>query len=185
MQLNQIDPGLRKVRVAIGWSAPEQVNGRDLDLDASLFILSRDNRVRSDEDFIFYNNLQSEDGSVVHSGDSREGKGEGDDEIIDIDLVGLPYDIERLVFVISIHNARERLESFKDVQSDFIRIVNAETGKELVRFDMADDESDNIAYELAALIRCDNGWEFERLQAPHAEGLYGIARDYGVHVADN
>lgn len=185
VNLQEVDPGLRKVRVAIGWSAPEQTGGHDLDLDASLFILNRDNMVRFDEDFIFYNNLKSEDGSIVHSGDSRDGKGEGDDEIIDINLETLPFDIEKMIFVISIHNAEERFQSFKDVQSDFIRIVNADTSKEIARFDMTCDTSENIAYELAALVRGDNGWRFERLQTPHPEGLYGIARDYGVHVAEN
>ncbi len=185
VKLHEIDPGLRKVRVAIGWDAPEKTSGYDLDLDASLFILNRENAVRFDEDFIFYNNLSSDNGAVVHGGDDRNGRSDGDDEIIEIDLDNLPYDIDRLVFVISIHNARDRMQSFKDVNSDYIRLINAETGTEISRFDMVCDTSDNIAYELAALLRKPDGWEFERLQKPHAEGLYGIARDYGVHVAEN
>lgn len=184
VKLYEKDPGLRKMRVAIGWSAPEQSGGHDLDLDASLFLLTRENRVRFDEDFIFYNNLSSTDGSIVHAGDDRNGRSEGDDELIEIDLNALPYDVEKLVFVISIHNARERYQSFKDVESDYIRLLNAETGKEIARFDMVNDTSENIAYQLAALIRRQEGWEFERLQMPHEEGLYGIARDFGVHVAE-
>ena len=184
IELHKEDPGLRKLRVAIGWQAPEKVNGYDLDMDVSLLILNRENKVRSDEDFIFYNNLKSFEGSVVHNGDERKGFGEGDKEAIDIDLTGLPYDIEKMMFIISIHNANERFQSFKDLESGFIRIINFETHQEIGKFAMASAQSDAIAYALAILERRDNEWVFERLQAPHEEGLYGIVRDHGVHVAE-
>jgi tellurium resistance protein TerD len=184
IELHKEDPGLRKLRVAIGWQAPEKVNGYDLDMDVSLLILNRENKVRSDEDFIFYNNLKSFEGSVVHNGDERKGFGEGDKEAIDIDLTGLPYDIEKMMFIISIHNANERFQSFKDLESGFIRIINFETHQEIGKFAMASAQSDAIAYALAILERRDNEWVFERLQTPHEEGLYGIVRDHGVHVAE-
>ena len=184
IELHKVDPGLRKLRVAIGWQAPEKVNNHDLDLDVSLLILNRENKVRGDEDFIFYNNLQSIEGSVVHSGDQRKGFGEGDKEAIDVNLTQLPYDIEKMMFIISIHNANERFQSFKDVESGFIRLVNFETHEEIGNFAMASAQSDAVAYALAILERRDNEWIFERLQTPHEEGLYGIVRDHGVHVAE-
>lgn len=183
IELHKVDPGLRKLRVAIGWQAPEQSQGHDLDIDASLIILTREEKVRGDEDFIFYNNLKSTDGSIAHSGDERRGFGEGDNEVIDIDLQQVPFDIEKMVFVVSIHNANERFQSFKDVETGFIRLINSETAEEIGKFALASDTSNATAYELAILTRQNTDWTFERLQKPHPEGLYGIARDYGVHVA--
>ena len=184
IELIKKDPGLKRLRVVIGWQAPEEAYGYDLDLDASLLILNRDGRVRSDEDFIFYNNLQTPEGHIVPSGDKRDGLGEGDKEAIDIDLPKLPFDIEKMLFIVSIHNAEERFQSFKDVESGFIRLVNHDTAEEIGRFQLASDQSNSIAYVLASLSRTQNDWVFERLQTPHDRGLYGIVHDHGVHVAE-
>ena len=183
--LNDIDPSMRQVKVALGWDGPEKTGSYDLDLDACVFLLDRNNRVRADNDFIFYNNTTSENGYVLHSGDSPDGKGEGDNEIIDVQLDQLSYDIERLVFTISIHNAEERDQNFKDIHGGFIRVVNRDTGDELVRFPLSRENFETQAFKFAALVRNDTGgWDFELLQEPHEEGLYGIARDYGVYVAE-
>ena len=70
---------LRKVMVGLGWD--ERVtDGREFDLDATAFLLNSSNKVRSNADFIFYNQLKSSCGSVIHMGDNRTGEGDGDDE---------------------------------------------------------------------------------------------------------
>lgn len=183
--LNDIDPGMRQVKVALGWDGPEKTEVYDLDLDACVFLLNRNDRVREDKDFIFYNNLSSEDGFVLHSGDNEDGLGAGDNEIIDIQLDQLSYDVEKLVFTISIHNAEERFQSFKDVNAGFIRVVNRDSGEEIARFELAEKESNATAFKFAEIARNDTGgWSFNLLLEPHAEGLFGIARDLGVNVAE-
>ena len=69
-------------------------DGAAFDLDGVVFLLNAAGKVRSDADFIFYNNLKSTDGSVLHSGDNRTGAGEGDDETVTIDLSKVPADVD-------------------------------------------------------------------------------------------
>jgi|AntRauTorcE11897_2_1112592.scaffolds.fasta_scaffold00802_11 tellurium resistance protein TerD len=183
--LNEVDPGMRQVKVALGWDGPEKTESYDLDLDACVFLLNRNNRVREDKDFIFYNNLSSDDGFILHSGDNVDGLGAGDNEIIDIQLDQVSFDIEKFVFTISIHNADERMQTFKDINSGFIRVVNRDTDEEIARFQLSEETSNTTAFKFAEIIRNDaGGWAFNLLLEPHPDGLFGIARDFGVNVAE-
>ena len=69
VSLSKEAPGLTRILVGLGWDV-RATDGAEFDLDASVFLLNTDGRVRSDSDFIFYNNLTSADGSVEHTGDN-------------------------------------------------------------------------------------------------------------------
>ncbi len=185
VNLHTIDPGLHKVLVGVGWDAPETKDGFPVDLDASAFLLNRDGRVRRDTDFIFYNNLETENGLVKHLGDNTSGEGDGDDEKIHIDLEALGYDIEKISFCVTIHNASERQQNFGIVKNAFIRIVNEDTGNELARFDLSEDASSDNAIVFGELFRDGIQWRFKALGSGHNGGLYRVAREVGVNVAPN
>lgn len=185
VNLNQIDPGLRRARVGLGWDAPAEQDGVAVDIDASAFLLGRDGRVRQDTDFVFYNNLTAESQALRHLGDNTSGAGDGDDEQIEVDLEALPYDIEKISFSVSIHNAEERRQAFGVIKNAFIRIVNQETGAELARFDLSEDASEDTAMIFGELAREGMSWKFRALGSGTTGGLYRIARDYAVNVAPN
>ncbi len=185
VNLNQIDPGLKRVIVGLGWDAPEEQEGLAVDIDASAFLLNRDYRVRQDTDFVFYNNLSGENGAINHWGDNVTGAGEGDDEEIEINLEILPFDIEKISFTVSIHNAEERKQNFGIVKNAFIRIVNQDSGVELARFDLSEDASEDNAIVFGELIREGIQWKFRALGHGTTGGLYRLARDFGVNVAPN
>jgi len=107
VNLSKEAPGLTKVVIGLGWD-PRATDGAEFDLDGSAFMLKADGKVRGDNDFIFYNNLKSSDGSVVHNGDNRTGAGEGDDETLTVDLSRVPAEIDRLSFCVTIHEAEAR-----------------------------------------------------------------------------
>ncbi len=86
----------------MGWDV-RQTPGAPFDLDTSCFLLNAQNRVSKPQDFIFYNNKQSMDGSVMHHGDNLTGVGEGDDEQLSVELQRVPPDVQRVVFVCSIY----------------------------------------------------------------------------------
>src|SRR5688572_27861793 len=111
VNLLEVDPQLHRAVIGLGWDVPEQNQGFAVDLDASAFLLNRENHVRNDLDFIFYNNLASYDGYVKHLGDNTTGAGEGDDEKIEINLAALPFDIEKVAFSVTMHNAEERAQN--------------------------------------------------------------------------
>src|SRR4051812_30488662 len=101
VNLSKEAPGLTRVVIGLGWD-PRATDGNEFDLDGSAFMVKADGKVRADNDFIFYNNLKSSDGSVVHAGDNRSGAGEGDDEKVNIDLSKVPADIDKISFCVTI-----------------------------------------------------------------------------------
>ncbi|MDU4092965.1 MAG: TerD family protein, partial [Pantoea sp.] len=119
VSLAKVDPSLKNVKIGLGWDT-RSTDGQDFDLDASAFLLTDAGKVRGDNDFIFYNNLKSSDGSVTHTGDNRTGEGEGDDESLVVELDRVPQDVTKIVFVVTIHDAAARRQSFGQVANAFI-----------------------------------------------------------------
>lgn len=185
VSLTEKTPTLKRVRIGLGWDAPEEVDGHPVDLDASAFILNRDNKVRFDTDFVFYNNLETENGALRHTGDNTTGEGSGDDEVIEINLDGLGFDVEKISFTVTIHNAADRQQNFGIVENAFIRVVDMDGGQELARFDMTEDASDENGMIFGELVRDISGWKFVAVGQGTNGGLYKIAFDYGVNVAPN
>ena len=183
--LTRLDPTLRKLMIGIGWDVVG-FESEPPDLDVSLFLVDKNEKTRVDEDFIFYNNLKSPDGAIEHMGDNRTGAGDGDDENIRLNLENIPYEVFRVYFVISIYEADLKKQSFKSVRNSFLRIVNDETGIELMRFNLDQefiDEPNATAVNVGFLERSGPNWFFEGLGKMTAGGLKEIATQYGIIVA--
>jgi tellurium resistance protein TerD len=181
VSLSKEAPGLKKVLLGLGWDA-RATDGQDFDLDASVFLLGSNGKVRSDQDFIFYNNLKSVDGSVEHMGDNRTGAGEGDDEVIKVNLATVPAEVEKIAIAVTIHEADARKQNFGMVSNAFIRLVNEEDGKEVVRYDLGEDFSTETAVIFGELYRHGGDWKFRAVGQGYAGGLGPLARNYGVNV---
>lgn len=181
ISLSKTDPALKLINVGLGWDV-RATDGTDYDLDASVFLLGATGTVRSDADFIFYNQLKSSDGSVEHTGDNRTGAGEGDDELIKVNINTLPADVQKLVFVVTIHDAEARRQNFGMIASAFIRIVNAESNSEIVRYDLSEDASTETAMIFGELYRHGNEWKFRAVGQGYAGGLGPLARSFGVNI---
>lgn len=182
-----VDPTLHKVFIGLGWEAPETKDGHAVDIDASAFVLNREGKVRRDTDFIFYNNLETDSGAIQHMGDNTTGEkkeGDADDaEVIKVSLDTLAFDIERVAFSVTIHNAEDRQQNFGDIKNAYMRVVNSETGSELARFDLTEDASSDNAMIFGELFREGLGWKFKAMGTGSKGGLFEIARTYGVNVA--
>jgi tellurium resistance protein TerD len=181
VSLSKAAPGLTAVAVGLGWDA-RSTTGADFDLDASALLLGNDGRVLSDLHFVFYNNLTSPDGSVQHTGDNLTGEGDGDDEVVNVDLATVPADVQRIVFPVSIHDAAARDQSFGQVRNAYIRVVNRADNNELARYDLTEDASTETAMVFGELYRNGNEWKFRAVGQGYASGLGGIAKDFGVNV---
>lgn len=181
LSLSKADPGISKALVGLGWDT-RSTDGAAFDLDATVFMVGSDGKVRSDADFIFYNQLQSSCGSVVHGGDNLTGEGEGDDEEVRVDLSHLPTDVQKLVFSVTIHEAASRRQNFGMVSNAFIRIVNDETGREIVRYDLSEDASIETAMIFGELYRYRGQWKFRAVEQGYQGGLGPLARSFGVNV---
>lgn len=181
VSLSKSDPGLRRILIGLGWDTRETA-GADFDLDASLFMVAGGGRVRSDQDFIFYNNLRSVDGSVEHTGDNLTGVGEGDDESIRVNLETVPADVEKLAVTVTIHDADARRQNFGQVANAFIRVVNEDNGNEIVRYDLSEDASTETAMIFGEVYRHGGEWKFRAVGQGYTGGLGPLARSFGVNV---
>ena len=181
VSLSKEAPGLTAVLVGLGWEA-RTTTGADFDLDASAILTGETGKVVSDKDFVFYNNLKSVDGSVEHTGDNLTGEGEGDDEVIKVNLATVPTAVSKIVFPVSIYEAESRLQSFGQVRNAYIRVVNQANGQELARYDLTEDASTETAMVFGELYRNGAEWKFRAIGQGYASGLRGIAQDFGVNV---
>jgi len=181
VNLSKEAPGLAKVIIGLGWD-PRSTDGAAFDLDGSAFMLKSDAKVRADADFIFYNNLKSADGSVVHAGDNTTGAGEGDDEKISVDLTAVPAEIDKISFCVTIHEAEQRRQNFGMVGKAYIRCVNASGGAEIARYDLSEDSSVETAMIFGELYRAGSEWKFRAVGQGFKGGLGPLARSFGVNV---
>ena len=181
VNLNKEAPGLTKVLVGLGWDT-RSTDGDAFDLDSSGFLLKTDGKVRADNDFIFYNNLKSSDGSVQHNGDNRTGVGEGDDETLEVTLTGVPADIEKISFAVTIHDGETRRQNFGMVSKAYIRVVNMADNKELARYDLSEDSSTETALIFGELYRNGSDWKFKAVGQGFKGGLGPLAAHFGVSV---
>ena len=181
VNLSKEAPGLSKISVGLGWDA-RSTDGAAFDLDASAFMVKSDGKVRSDADFIFYNNKVSKDGSVVHQGDNLTGAGDGDDEVVKIDLSKVPPDVEKVVFAVTIHDAQTRNQSFGQVQRAYMRVLNDAGGAEIARYDLSEDASTVTAMIFGEIYRAGAEWKFKAIGQGFNQGLGALAGNFGVSV---
>jgi tellurium resistance protein TerD len=181
ISLTKTEPGLEKVIVGLGWDA-RMTDGSAFDLDASIFLATASGKVRSDYDFIFYNNRKSQDGSVEHLGDNTTGVGEGDDEVIRIDLVNVPQEITRLVFAVSIYDAETRKQNFGMVASAYMRVLNNATRSEISRYDLSEDGSLETSMIIGEVYRHNTEWKFKAVGQGFRGGFPELVRSFGVNV---
>ena len=182
VSLNKTAPGMTKILVGLGWDK-RSTDGNDFDLDASVFLLNETGKVRNDNDFIFYNNLSSSCGSVVHQGDNRTGDGEGDDENIRVDLSKVPSDVDKISVTVTIHDAEGRNQNFGQVSNAFIRLVNDDNNEEVVRYDLSEDYSVETAMILGEIYRHNDEWKFKAVGQGYEGGLPAMASGFGINLS--
>ena len=181
VNLSKEAPGLSKMTIGLGWDT-RATDGSAFDLDGAVFLVNAAGKVRSDADFVFYNNLKSVDGSVVHSGDNTTGAGDGDDETVTIDLAAVPADIDKLILAVTIHDAETRKQNFGMVSKAFIRCINASGNAEIARYDLSEDGSTEAAMIFGEVYRAGADWKFKAIGQGFKGGLGPLATSYGVNV---
>ena len=182
VDLTKGNPGLTKVLVGLGWDVNKYDGGADFDLDAAAFLTKDNDKVASDKDFVFYNNLKHKSGAVEHMGDNRTGEGEGDDEEIKIDLAKVPASVAKIAFTVTIDQAQERGQNFGQISNAYIRVVDVATNRELIRYDLGEDYSIETAVVVGELYRHGSDWKFNAIGSGFQGGLAALCRNFGVNV---
>ncbi len=182
-----LDNSMKLALVGLGWDTNRYDGGYDFDLDASAFLLDENGKLRRDEDFIFYNNLESRNKAVIHTGDNLTGDGEGDDEVILIDFTKIPDDIKRIAICVTIYDAAARGQNFGQVSNAYIRIAKMEdefdtVGEEILKFDLEEEFSIETALVVAEIYLKNGEWKFNAVAAGYQGGLEAIVRSFGGNV---
>jgi tellurium resistance protein TerD len=181
VNLSKEAPTMTKMVVGLGWDT-RATDGAAFDLDAVGFVLGANGKVRADSDFIFFNNKQNAEGSVLHGGDNRTGEGDGDDETIIIDLSKMPADAEKVAVCVVIYDAETRRQNFGQVSRAYVRVLNDANQQEVARYDLSEDGSTEAAMIFGEVYRHNGEWKFKAVGQGFKGGLGPLAASYGVNV---
>jgi stress response protein SCP2 len=193
VDLTKGNPGLSKIMVGLGWDPVDSRGGKgffgslfgggntapNVDCDASVLLLSENEKLTNQKDVIYFGNLTSIDGSVEHSGDNLTGDGDGDDEQIYIELSKIPANIHKIVFAVNIYDCVKRQQHFGMIKNAYIRIVNPSTREDLIRYNLSDDYSGKTSLIVGEIYRSGSDWKFAAIgNGTSATGLNDLVRSY-------
>lgn len=171
-------PGLRAVAMGVKWDAGSETALAD-NLVMAAMLCDAHGRALSDVHFVFFNQLASPDLSV-HEVDKALG---GDNEQVEIDLAAVPAEVERVVAVLYINDGPAQRRTLGQLRSCVVRIVNVDGNQELVTSeDLAPALSTETAIVLGEVYRHNGEWKFKVLGQGYAQGLAGVAADYGLSL---
>ena len=182
VDLTKGNASLKTIVAGLGWDTNKYDGGFDFDLDASAFLIGENGKVITQEDFIFYGNLIHKSGAVEHMGDNRTGEGEGDDEQIKVNLQQIPSNIQKVVFTVTIYEAEKRKQNFGQISNAYIRIINDDDNKELIRYDLGEDFSIETAIVVGEIYRHNGEWKFNAVGSGFQGGLAALCANYGIEV---
>lgn len=183
VDLTKKNPSLKNIMVGLGWDVNEFDSGADFDLDAAAFMLGANGKCPTEKEFVFYGNLEHTSGAVKHMGDNLTGEGDGDDEQIEVFLAKIPSNVERIAFTVTIYDAEPRRQNFGQVSNSYIRIVDADTDSELIRYDLGEDFSIETAVVVGELYKHNGEWKFNAIGSGFQGGLAALCGHYGIEVA--
>ncbi len=190
VDLTKGNKGLSRIVVGLGWDPVQKSGGgllgglfkgpsAEIDCDASVLMLGANDKFRKKEDLIYYGNLRSPNGSVVHTGDNITGEGEGDDEQIIIELNLIPADVQKLVFVVNIYDCVRRKQDFGLIENAFIRAVNGGSNEELIRYNLSDNYAGKTTLVAGEIYRSNDEWKFAAIgEGTHDASLSEIVNRY-------
>ena len=182
VNLSKTAPTMTQVDLGLGWN-PRATDGKAFDLDAVAFLVDANGKVTQDKDFIFYNNVTDASGAVTDNGDNRTGEGDGDDEVISVDITKVPENIEKVIFAVTIHEGQQNGQNFGQVDKAYIRVINKNNNdEELARFDLSEDGSVETAMIFGELYRHSGEWKFKAVGQGFSGGLGPLAQNYGVSL---
>lgn len=176
------DTGLKEAMIGLGWDTNRYQGSASFDLDLVIFECDKNKRCIDEHHMVFYHNLEDPQHAVKHSGDNRNGAGEGDDETAFIKFGNIAENVENIVIVVTIYEAKANHQNFGLVDNAFIRMVNTENGQEILRYDLCEDFSVQTSVVFAEIYKVSGEWKFRAVGEGYAKELIELCSEYGVAV---
>ena len=173
--LTMNNAGLRSVLVGMGWQANSAI-----DLDTAAFLLGEGGKVEGDADFVFYGNARHASGAVEHIAAPAG----GDKQQVRVDLAAVPASVEKIAVTATIYDADARRQNFSQVAGAYIRVLDAASGAELLRYDLGQGFSVETAIVVGELYRYKGEWKFSAVGAGFSGGLEALCKNFGVEVGE-
>ena len=177
--------GLKTILVGLGWDeAPRKFSlfskHEDIDCDASALLISaQTGKLNGPVDVVYFGNLTHQTGAVHHMGDNLTGAGDGDDEQILVELPKLGNAYSKIVFVVNIYQAMQRKQHFGMIKNAFIRLVDAEKGVELCRYNLSENYDGKTAMIFGEIYLYNGEWKFNAIGEPtNDNGISELAARY-------
>lgn len=170
--------GLRQVMVGLGWDEAEQPRGffapkpQPIDCDASAILCGANGRIVGNDISqccVYFGNLRHPSGAIVHQGDNLTGEGDGDDEQIMVNLPMVPPQVDKIVFVVNIYDARKRNQHFGLIRNAFIRLVDMDHHTEICRFNLSENYNNMTGLVVGEIYRKNGEWKFNAIGQPVQE----------------
>jgi tellurium resistance protein TerD len=185
VELQKDGANLTVINVCLSWDTQRYSGREPFDLDVSVFALNASGKCRDDRDIVFYGQQKHESGAIIHSGDNRDGTGDGDDEVITIDLTKVPTDVTRIVGVVSIYDWKNRNQNFGSLNAAHVRIDDAtKTGPDskLFQYDLVEKFGVQTGVKLLEIYRYEGAWKAKFVADGYDTGLGGFVREYGLTI---
>lgn len=184
VSLSKENAGLSKLLIGLGWDEVKQSRGffapkpQPIDCDASAILL-QNGKLMGKKDLVYFGNLRHSSGAIMHMGDNLTGAGDGDDEQIMVELNRLPECYDRIVIVVNIYEAVARKQQFGLIQNAFIRLVDANKGTEMYKYNLTEDYSGKTAMIFGEVYRHNGEWKFSAIgQGTNDPGLGELIKKY-------
>ncbi|MBQ5319931.1 MAG: TerD family protein [Oscillospiraceae bacterium] len=184
VSLSKEQAGLSKLLIGLGWDEVKQSRGlfapkpQPIDCDASAILL-QNGKLMGKKDLVYFGNLRHSSGAIMHMGDNLTGAGDGDDEQIVVELNSLPECYDRIVIVVNIYEAVARKQHFGLIQNAFIRLVDANKGTEMYKYNLTEDYSGKTAMIFGEVYRHNGEWKFSAVgQGTNDPGLGEMIKKY-------
>ncbi|MBE9094584.1 TerD family protein [Tychonema sp. LEGE 07203] len=174
--ISQAAPDLKKMAIALGWQLTE--TGQNYEIDVSAFMLGSNGKVPNDKYFIFYNNLQSCDGSLLQSIPAKNNPSQKKQTMYGLTLEKVNPEIEEITFAVTIHEADKINADFSNIANAFIKICNVDTGTELARYKLKENFLRETAVEFGRLYRKNGDWRFQAVGQGYQAGLQSFVDKY-------
>lgn len=169
---DKVTVGFTNITVGLGWE-PNEGTGAEFDLDVSAIMIDANRKMPNKDYFVFYGNLNSPDGALTHTGDDPDGSSSDgdDDESIIIDMTKINPSVQEILFVVTIDGAADKKQNFGQVRDSYIRLVDNNTGKEVMKYELGEDFSIETGIEFGRLYKRNNEWKFDASGIGYKEDL--------------
>ncbi|MBD8014362.1 TerD family protein [Planococcus wigleyi] len=180
VDLTKTHPRLKNLKIGLGWNVSQTASS--IDLDAVALLVDAEGKVAGKEHLVYYNNLSDTASAVKLTNDNQTGAGDGDDEQITVQLDKIPGGIKKIAVAISIYEGKAKKQDFGQVANAYVRIEDADSQKELCRYDLGRDFNQDLTLLTGEVYLHNGEWKFSAIGQSVSGDLGELCRQFNLEL---